>query len=174
MEDERELIKQAQGGDQAAFLALLARYDRQIMSVVYRFTSNQFDREDLYQEVFLHCYRAIGSFHFRSSLLTWLYRIALNRSLTYMRRHEPVAEPKDEPGPEPDLEQQAKLRSVHTAMSRLRGRQRVCFHLHYLEDWDVADIAEVLDCSLGTVKSHLNRARSKIRRDREVEAWLTS
>jgi len=175
MEDERALIEGAQAGDHDAFLALLARYDRQIMSVVYRFTSGRYDREDLYQEVFLHCFRSIRRFRFRSSLKTWLYRVALNRSVTYMRKRQPVvAALRDEPAPEVDWERREKLRSVHRALGRLRGRQRICFHLHYVEGWRVDEIAAVLDCSEGTVKSHLNRARGKIRRDREVVVWLTN
>ncbi|MCP4901912.1 MAG: RNA polymerase sigma factor [bacterium] len=173
-DEERELVKQAQGGDHAAFLALLGRYDRQIMSVVYRFTCDEYDREDLYQEVFLHCFRSIGKFRFQSSLLTWLYRLAMNRSVTYMRKKRPTAEPVELVAPELDWERREKLRTIRRASNRLNGRQRICFHLFYIEGWALVEIAEVLDCREGTVKSHLNRARSRIRRDREVLAWLTN
>jgi len=175
MKDERALIERAQAGDHDAFLDLVARYDRQIMSVVYRFTYGRFDREDLYQEVFLHCYRSIRRFRFRSSFRTWLYRLALNRSVTFMRKRQPVvAASREEQAPAVDWERREKLGSVHRALSRLKGRQRVCFHLHYVEGWRVDEIAAVLGCSEGTVKSHLNRARGKIRRDSEVVVWLTS
>jgi RNA polymerase sigma-70 factor (ECF subfamily) len=174
MEDEHQLIRRAQGGDHAAFIALLARYDRQIMSVIYRFTSDCYDREDLYQEVFLHCYRSLGTFRFRSSLKTWLYWLALNRSVTYMRKKQPVAEPTEMAAEEIDWERREKLRAVHQALCRLRGKQRICFHLHYIEDWRVDEIAAVLECSEGTVKSHLNRARSKIRGEREVLVWQSN
>jgi RNA polymerase sigma-70 factor (ECF subfamily) len=172
-DDDRLLIKRAQRGDDDAFIALLARYDRQIMSVVYRFTGDSYDRQDLYQEVFLNCFRSIKTFRFKSSFETWLYRIALNRCITYMKKKEPIADWKDEAGPGVDWERTAKLQSVHRALSRVNGAQRICFHLHYIEDWSIGQIAEMLDCQHGTVKSHLNRARDKIRKDPQVRAWAT-
>ena len=57
--EERELIKKARNGDSDAFLELISRYDRKVMSVVYRFTADKYDREDLYQEIFLDCYRRL-------------------------------------------------------------------------------------------------------------------
>jgi RNA polymerase sigma-70 factor (ECF subfamily) len=174
MADERQLIERAQGGDHAAFLELLETYDAQIMSLIYRFTGDQYDREDLYQEVFLHCFRCLRSFRFRSSLKTWLYRLALNRSATYMRKKTPVAEPREGAVEPLDWERRAKLAAIHKALGRLGGRQRICFHLHYVEGWDIGEIAALLECREGTVKSHLNRARTKIRRDREVLVWQTN
>jgi RNA polymerase sigma-70 factor (ECF subfamily) len=174
MDDERVLIEQAQSGDQAAFLTLLSRYDRQIMSVVYRFTYDLYDREDLYQEIFLNCYRSIKRFRFRSSFSTWLYRIALNRCLTYMRKKKPTTEMVETPSPPLDWDRRERLMAIRRAMSRLRGQQKICFHLHYIEDWGTAQIAELIGRSEGTVKSHLNRARAKIRTDREVLVWQTN
>jgi RNA polymerase sigma-70 factor (ECF subfamily) len=171
--DENVLIKLAQRGDHEAFLELLARYDRQIMSVVYRFTGDFYDRQDLYQEVFLHCFRSIRRFRFRSSFETWLYRIALNRCISYMKKKEPIAEAQDEAGHEFDWERRAKLHAIHAALSKMKGAQRICFHLHYIEDWSIARIAESIKCRNGTVKSHLNRARDKIRKDPRVRAWAT-
>jgi RNA polymerase sigma-70 factor (ECF subfamily) len=173
-DDERELIERAQEGDSEAFLALLARYDRQIMSVVYRFAGNLYDREDLYQEIFLHCFRSIKSFRFRSSFLTWLYRLALNRCRSHIKKRPPLAEPRDTPAPEMDWERREKLEAVRRAALKLRGPQHICFHLYYVEDWNTARIAELLECSEGTVKSHLNRARLKIRAEREVLVWRTN
>jgi len=174
MAEERELILRAQAGEHQAFLELLARHDRKIMSVVYRFSCDRYDREDLYQEIFLHCYRSIGSFRFRSSFLTWLYRLALNRCLGYMRNRLPLAEPRDGPAPSIDGERRDRLEAVRRALARLRGPQRICFHLHYVEDWGVDRIASLLECSEGTVKSHLHRARTRIRGDREVLVWRTN
>ena len=176
MDDERALIRRAQGGDHDSFLALLARYDRHVMSVVYRFTCDQYDREDLYQEVFLHSFRSLESYRFRSSFQTWLYRLALNRCISYMKKRVPVAEPRDEDAAAPavDWERREKLRTVERALGRLDGPQRICFHLHYIEDWGVGQLAELLDCREGTVKSHLDRARKKIRKDHEVLLWQTN
>ena len=172
-DDENVLIKRAQRGDHEAFIDLLAHYDRQIMSVVYRFTGDFYDRQDLYQEIFLHCFRSIRKFRFHSSFQTWLYRIALNRCITYMRKKEPIVEPQDEADEEFEWENQAKLHAIQKALSNVKGFQRVCFHLYYVEDWSVEQIAATLGCRAGTVKSHLNRARDKIRKDPRVHAWAT-
>ena len=172
-EPERELIERAQAGDRSAFLDLVARHDRQIMSVVYRFSCDLFDREDLYQEVFLACFRSIKNFKSRSSFQTWLYRLALNRCITYTKDRQPTAEPREEAGEMIDWERWEKLKAVYRALEKLDGPQKLSFHLHYNEDWTVPQIAELLECRPGTVKSHLNRARVKIRGDREVLEWQT-
>ena len=173
--DESRLLAAAQRGEHDAFVDLLALHDRQIMSVVYRFTCDQYDREDLYQEVFLHCFRSIGQFRGRSSFRTWLYRLSLNRCVSYMQKKPPLGEPPpDAPGPAIDFVRREKLAAVHRALARLKGPQRICFHLHYVEQWRVEEIAELLDCRPGTVKSHLNRARGKVRQDDEVLTWQTN
>lgn len=188
MNGERQLVERAQKGDHRAFLELLERYDRPVMSVVYRFTGRVEDREDLYQEIFLHCYRSLPRFRFRSSFLTWLYRLALNRALSHTRasrRRErtgdagPIEErvdllaPEEGLTPEDRLERRERRAALRRAAARLKGRQRICFHLHYVEEWETSRIAAVLDCSQGAVKSHLDRARRKIREHREVLRWRT-
>jgi RNA polymerase sigma-70 factor (ECF subfamily) len=189
MDEERQLVERAQKGDHRAFLTLLERYDRPVMSVVYRFTGRLEDREDLYQEIFLHCYRSLPRYRFRSSFLTWLYRLALNRALSQTRRGRgrerpgeagPVEETADrlpaegQPTPEDRIERRERSAALGRAMARLRGRQKICFHLHYVEEWETSRIAAVLDCSQGAVKSHLDRARRKIRAQQEVLQWRTS
>ncbi len=174
MQGERELIERAQAGDVESFLALLACHDREIMSVVYRFAGNQYDREDLYQEVFLQCFRSLKKFKFRSSFATWMYRVALNRCISYMRRKKPMVELTDRPAEALDWERREKLRAIHRALTRLNGAQRICFHLHYIEDWSVDRIAEILGCSAGAIKSHLHRARRKVKEDRGILVWQTN
>ena len=116
-------------------------------------------------------------FKFKSSFSTWLYRIALNRCITYMKKRPVVLEPEDGPDPHAalsrDYEQRARLSAIKAAMARLKGPQQLCFHLFYVEEWDLGRIAETLDCREGTVKSHLNRARKRIRMDEEVLQWQT-
>lgn len=160
------------------------------MSVVYRFACGVQDREDLYQEIFLHCYRSLPRYRFRSSFLTWLYRLALNRALSCARERrarerttglelleeeaaELVAAPEGR-SPEALLEHRERRQALREAMARLRGRQKICFHLHYVEEWGSSRIAEVLGCSEGAVKSHLDRARRKVRAHREVLQWRTN
>jgi len=167
------LLQRAREGDHDAFLDLIGQHDRQLMSVVCRFTSDLYDREDLYQDIFLHCYRSLATFSGRSRFRTWLYRLALNRCLDWVKKRVPVMAPVDE-GEAVDWERREKLAAVARAMANLSGKQRICFHLCYVEDWTVAEIAEFLGAREGTVKSHLERARRKIRQDREVLVWQTT
>ena len=173
---EEELVRSAQKGDHDAFLALLAQHDRQIMSVIYRFSANLYDREDLYQEIFLHAWKSLKRFRFRSSFRTWLYRVSLNRCIDYMRKKKVMDDLDGEPPADSDesMEQREKIRAAHRAFSRLRGPQRICLFLYYIEGWDLRDIAGVIGCREGTVKSHLDRARRKVKKDREVLIWQTN
>lgn len=178
MEPETALIAKARDGHHDAFLDLLSRYDRQIMSVVYRFTADQFDREDLYQEIFLHAFRSLRGYRGQAAFSTWLTRLALNRCITYMKKNKPTQtqenahqEPSDIP---PNLEIRERLSAIHRALTKLRGPQHISFHLYYIEDWSLPNIAQLLGCGEGAVKSHLNRARKKIRGDREVLQWQTN
>jgi len=171
---ETELVRRAQEGDADAFLTLIERHDRQVMSVIYRFSGDRHDREDLYHEVFVHAFESIRRFRGASSFRTWLYRVALNRCLSYVKRRPPVREPEDAAVDPEDWVQRAKVRSILRAMDSLSDHQRMCFFLHYVEGWNVAEIEELLDVRSGTVKSHLNRARAKIRGAREVMAWQTT
>lgn len=171
--DEETAVAQAKRGDHDAFMHLVALHDRQLMAVVRRFTHDQYDREDLYQDIFLHVFKSIRSFRGRSSFNTWLYRLALNRCMDWNKRRTPVLEPSDQAAPGVDWEQRRKLTAVHKAMGHLSDKERVCFHLHYVEEWRPGEIAEMLGCREGTVKSNLNRARQKIRKDKQVAPWLT-
>jgi len=165
------VIKRAQNGDHEAFLDLVRQYDRQIMSIVYRFSGNLYDREDLYQEVFLQCYKSIASFRFESSFKTWLTRLALNSCIDYMNRQPPTAEARELSSEETDWEQQAKLQAIHEALNQLQGSQRVCFHMYYIEGWTVKEIMALLNCGEGTVKSHMSRAREKVKTNTRVLQW---
>ena len=166
----------AQKGDADAFLRLLQHYDRQLMSVIYRFSGDFFDRQDLYQDIFVHAFQSVAKFRGEASFSSWLYRIALNRCIDFMRRNKPVEELEETQAmtDAAPLEQRSKLRAIHRALAKIKGPQRICFHLHYIEDWDVNRIAETMSMSHGTVKSHLNRARVKIKKSKEVGPWLAA
>ncbi len=171
MFDESQWIARAQTGDHEAFMALVKQYDHRVMAVVYRFTCDQFDRDDLYQEVFMAAFRHIKKFRQDSSFSTWLYRIALNRCMDQERKRKwPTSD--QEPSESVDWEQRQKLKAIHLAIKRLPKKSRICFHLHYIEGFNIDEIADILPARPGTVKSHLHRARCSIRKDQEVLAWI--
>lgn len=168
---EFEQIQAAKAGNPDAFLALLKAHDRKVMSVIYRFSGDLYDREDLYQEIFLHAFESIKRFRGDACIGTWLYRVAFNRCLSFMKERPVVAEVIDAPFDPESMERRAIMRSVQAAMKRLKGSQRIAFHLYYVEEWRLSEIAAILECREGTVKSHLNRARDKVKKDREVVQW---
>ena len=173
--NEKKLIQQAQEGSHDAFLRLIERYDRSVMSVIYRFTCDLYDREDLYQEVFLRCFSALPTYQFKASFSTWLYRIALNGCIDYMKKKPELSQNMmEQTCPEIDWAKRERVQAINKAAKKLSRIQRICFHLHYVEDWKTAEIADLMNKSEGTVKSHLNRARTKIRKDRKVLIWKNS
>lgn len=169
--DEESLVRAAQAGDADAFVELLHGCDREILSVLVRFAGDRCDREDLYQEVFLEAFRSLHRFRFRSSFRTWLYRLAFHRCLGHVRRRRTHEElPERAVGPH-DVERAARLRAVRRALDRLPEKQRLCFFLHYVEGWTVAEVAERVGIRSGTVKTHLHRAREAVRSTEEVRRW---
>lgn len=168
---ERQLVASASRGDHHAFTRLLEIYDRRVMGVIMRFTGNRCDREDLYQDVFTACYQALPRFDGRCAFYTWLHRIALNQCLKFVRDHKRY-EPQQEVAVDgPDRDCEAQLLAVINAQKKLSGPQRIAFHLFYVEQWHVEEIAELLDCNINTVKTHLHRAREKVRADEGVSKW---
>lgn len=157
-------------------MELITAHDRQIMAVIYRFSGDLYDREDLYQEIFLRCYKAIRSFRYQSKFSTWLYRVALNCCIDYMKRN-PVLEPLESElsgNSALNEDERAKLRAIQVALTKLSRKQRICFHMFYVEEWSTEEIANMLNLSEGSVKSHLNRSRQKIRSHQRVWIWNTS
>jgi RNA polymerase sigma-70 factor (ECF subfamily) len=82
--DERKLVKQAQGGDLAAYDELVRRYQERIYATLYHMTANRDDANDLAQEAFIKAYRALKSFKGDSSFFTWVYRIAINKTINFL------------------------------------------------------------------------------------------
>jgi len=174
VKNEQSLIEGAKQGDHRAFTTLLECYDRQVMKLILRFTGDRYDRDDLYQEIFTACYVALPKFSGKSTFYTWLYRISLNHCISYMRKKRPLEEEQEVPISGPNWEQREQLKAVLKALDNLKGPQRISFHLFYIEQWTVKEITQILECNAGSVKSHLDRARKKIRRDTEVAQWLIS
>lgn len=168
---EEKLIALAQKGDHGAFMQLIESYDQKVINLTFRFTGNKFDRNDLYQEIFLACFTALPKFTGKSSFYTWLYRISLNKCLDFQHSTPLDSTSIDAIAPDISWEKRSMLESIQTASNRLTGQQKICFHLFHLEEWTIEEIAKVIDCSIGTVKSHLDRARNKIRQDAEVLKW---
>ena len=173
------LVAQARSGDADAFRALVDRHSRSLFRLAYRMTGNEQDAEDVVQESFLRAYRQLGKFDERASFGTWLYRIAVNCSLDFVRSRKRRAEIQPDPesgedpiggatasGPGPDrLALSTELRGrVAEAMNELSAAERSAFVLRHFEGMRIDEVGRVLGCQPGAAKHSVFRAVQKLRR----------
>jgi RNA polymerase sigma-70 factor (ECF subfamily) len=175
-------VRRAQEGDVRAFEQLFQQYHRGIYNTIYQVTRNEADAADLTQEVFVRAYRALPRLQTPEAFTSWLYRIAVNLSRNWLRdrgrvRVESLELPGDDgeegstreiadPSGDPaTLTQTQDLRErVQKAVEGLSPDHRTVVTLHHLEGMPVEEIAQVMGCSIGTVKSRLSRARDHLKR----------
>src|SRR5213082_4030978 len=177
---EMELVKRARRGDLAAYDDLVRRYQERIYATIYHMTSNHEDANDLAQEAFIKGYQALKSFKGGSSFYTWVYRIAVNKTINFLKQrknktqmsldnldyhveHDPdfVALISDKtPRREVNLaELQEKL---NAAMQRLSEPHRLVVTLHDVQGLSHEEIAKIMGCNIGTVRSRLFYARQQL------------
>ncbi len=171
------LVAQAQAGDLRAFEQLVGRHRRRIYSLAYRMTCKHEDADDVLQETFVRAYASLRRFDTSRPFANWLYTIAVNLCLDRQRRwrrEKQVAWESVEgmrladtaarvPGPDREAEN-GELRSrIEDAISRLPDRQRAAVVLFEVEGLKITEVAELMDCSEGAVKSTLHRARRRLR-----------
>ena len=178
--DESVLVKRAREGDLSAYDDLVRRYQERIYATIYHITANHEDANDLAQEAFIKAYQALKSFKGGSSFYTWVYRIAVNKTINFLKQrrnkaqmslddldfnaeHDPdlVALISDKtPRREAGLaELQEKLNS---AMQRLSEPHRLVVTLHDVQGLSHEEIADIMGCNIGTVRSRLFYARQQL------------
>lgn len=165
---ERHLVARARAGDGAAFEEMLRLHGEGLYRVAYAILGDADEAQDALQEVTLRVLTRFASFDGRRELQPWLRRIMVNECISRLRRRRPT-EPisPDLPAPEggPDgasLDEEA-VRRVQAALATLPPRQRAAVALFTLEGMDLQATAEALGCSVGAVKTHLHRARGKLK-----------
>jgi len=178
--EEMELVKRARKGDLAAYDDLVRRYQERIYATVYHMTANHEDANDLAQEAFIKAFQALKSFKGGSSFYTWVYRIAVNKTINFLKQrrnkgqmslddldfnaeHDPdlVALISDKtPRREVGLaELQEKL---NAAMQKLSEPHRLVVTLHDVQGLSHEEVAKIMDCNVGTVRSRLFYARQQL------------
>lgn len=170
-------LAQRRATRRAAMGVLYERFRERVFNVALRIVGDRDEASDILQDVFILLFRKIHRFRARARFASWVYRIAVNVSLDHLRRRKRNPKPTgaslllDGPAEVLDLtapERSMALRDlsehVQAALATLSSRLRVVLVLRYLEGLSYADIAEILGCSLGTVKSRLNRAHTAMRR----------
>jgi len=166
-------VRKAKSGDQAAFEELVREHQTRIYNICLRTMGNPEDALDMAQETLLKAWRALPTFQGTSSLSTWLYRVAVNTCLDELRRRkkaqqvsvEALAESGWEPE-DPDSAEKldAALRKglLQEALASLPDEYRAALVLRDVQGFSYEEIAEILDCPIGTVRSRLNRARRQM------------
>lgn len=181
-EEDGRLLRGLRAGIEPAYEELLARYQQPVYGIVYRLLGDQNDAGDVVQEVFLKVFRGVHSFKERSSLRTWIYRIAVNEAHNHRRwfsrhrKHEVAMEREDgentafdvmpDPGPSPfdfALDRETHY-LIERALEEISPVFRAAVVLRDIEGLGYEEIGEILQISLGTVKSRILRGREALRR----------
>jgi len=180
---EEVLVERAVSGDPAAFGWLTRRYQNSVFNALYRMTGNEELAYDLVQETFLKAYRAIATFSRTSRFYTWIYRIAVNSLRSHWRKQGKLqsirldgADPEnfsppdrsDDPAELAEANEMEKL--VQQSILSLPTDQRTVLVLRDIEGLEYEQIAELLELSLGTVKSRIHRARMALK-DKLKPVW---
>ena len=174
------IVQRVQAGNVGAFDQLVQKYREHIFSVIYNMTSNREDASDLTQDTFIKAFQAIGRFKGKSSFFTWIYRIAINTTMTFLkkrnRRRFISYEKIDEEVSNSEIFERltAKTRSekgvliselqekLNDALQKLSPKHRTVVILHEIEGLEHAQIAEITKTSVGTVRSRLYYAKQQL------------
>lgn len=176
---DKDLVLRVQQGDKSAFDLLVIKYQYKIVQLVNRYVKDPSEAQDVAQESFIKAYRAIGHFRGDSAFYTWLYRIAINTAKNYLvarsRRNtdyeididdaeqiQNAPELKGMDTPEQQLLNEEILETIRTAIEKLPEEMRIAISLREFEGMSYEEIAETMDCPVGTVRSRIFRAREAI------------
>lgn len=176
---DQELVNQVQSGNKNAFNLLVVRHQNKVMNIVSRYVKNSGDVADVTQEAFIKAYRALPNFRGESAFYTWLYRIAVNSAKNYLTsqsRKPPASDVdaqdadfydgsdalKENASPEKTLLSQELQTKLFGAIDNLPDDLRAAITLREIEGLSYEEIAAVMECPVGTVRSRIFRAREAI------------
>ncbi len=174
LKDERHLIDRSLGGDSDAFGELVRRYQDRLYSAVVHIVRCRAEAEDVVQEAFIQAYVKLRTFKHNSRFYTWLYRIAVNVSISHRRRKRvefSIDQNRDASGDEPidtaagpsePLELAERKQKLERAMAQLTEEHRTIIVLRHMEEFSYEELADILNISVGTVRSRLHRARAQL------------
>jgi RNA polymerase sigma factor RpoE len=178
--EEMDLVKRARKGDLAAYDELVRRYQERIYATVYHMTANHEDANDLAQEAFIKAFQALRSFKGGSSFYTWVYRIAVNKTINFLKQrrnkgqmslddmdfnaeHDPdLVALISEKTPRREVNLAELQEKLNAAMQKLSEPHRLAVTLHDVQGMSHEEIAKIMDCNVGTVRSRLFYARQQL------------
>lgn len=172
--EEIQVIEKARNGDREAFNMLVKTHQRGVYSVVFRWVSNVDDTLDITQETFIRLYKFLPKWNFKSSLFTWLYRVATNLSIDYLRKKKKgLTVSLEEKGLSEklktndlslDLSRLEKKQMLRKSIDKLPKKQKEAVLLRYYEGMSIKEVSKVTSSAEGTIKAHLFYAVRNLRR----------
>ena len=163
--EERGLVKQARRGDVGAFTALVGRYERPMYATACSLLHSEWDAADAVQEAFTEAFEHLGDLRDPDRFRAWLSRIVINKCNQIYRdssRLHVMEQPPDTPAPADPVSKEESFDLIR-AVGKLDDDHRTTVALRYFCDLKIDEVAEILGCPIGTVKSRLNRALAKLR-----------
>lgn len=180
---DQMLVERAQNGEQKAFELLMSKYQRRLVRLVTRFVKDEHEVNDVVQDAMIKAYRALPNFRGESAFYTWLYRIGINTAKNFLvdsgKRPFISAEAANEEGdildladqvadhhtPEAEMINREILQTVEAAIANLPDDLRKAITLREMDGLSYEEIAQIMDCPIGTVRSRIFRAREVIAKD---------
>jgi RNA polymerase sigma-70 factor (ECF subfamily) len=178
--DEGKLVDRARRGDLGAYDELVKRYQERIYATIYHITANHEDANDLAQEAFIKAFHALKTFKGGSSFYTWVYRIAVNKTINFLKQrknktqmslddldfnaeHDPdLVALISEKTPRREVALSELQEKLNAALQRLSEPHRLVVTLHDVQGLSHEEIAKIMDCNVGTVRSRLFYARQQL------------
>jgi RNA polymerase sigma-70 factor, ECF subfamily len=169
LDDDFALIQRFIEGDESTFKTLVQRHKEKIRNIIYLVLNSGDAVDDIAQDVLITTYKNLKNFRFESQFSTWLYRITVNKCKDHLRKVKirsifaPIKDDEEDPVYTPSSENNDISEIVHKAISKLPEKLRVPLLLKDIEGFSYQEIAESMDCEIGTVKSRIFRAREGLR-----------
>lgn len=180
---EEEIINRLKQGDEEAFREFVDQYRQRVVNTCFGLLHNSEDAEDVAQDVFIEVFRSVHKFRGQSKISTWLYRIAVTRSLNFIRDNkkrswfksfdsdvksklDALAQSKsgDMENPEQNMENHQRALLLHEAIDALPEKQRIAFTLSKYDDMSYKEVAEVMELSVSSVESLIHRAKTNLQK----------
>jgi RNA polymerase sigma-70 factor, ECF subfamily len=182
--DDNDFLNKLQAGDKAAFGELVKLYAERVINTCYKFLLNKADSEDIAQEVFIEVFQSLKSFRGDSKLSTWIYRIAVTKSLDEIKKQNrkkrilsfgKILHLDDVANwlsggqlADDSLHETEKMKEVMFALNKLPDNQRVAFTLSRIEGYENGEIAEMMNTTTIAVESLISRAKKRVRKELEI------
>lgn len=183
--EESELIQKLVEGDEGAYRYLVDTYKDRVFNTLLGMLQHWEEAEDLCQDVFIEVFRSVGSFKGQSKLSTWMYRIAISKALDYRKykgrkkrfgfilsifgaeSNEPIHDKPNFYHPGVELENKERAAVLFKAINTLPEQQRTAFTLHKVESMSYAEVAEIMETTVGAVESLIHRAKQNLKKELE-------